>query len=515
MRTWLWTLLLLGVAVALAVAAQDHAGNVVVLLPPYRIEMSLAFAVTAIVLLFILLHVILRLTGWTFGVGERVRNWRQHRSLLREHDRLQQGWVNLLQGQYVQAEHDFDTVSRRAQSAARRVLASLSAARASLLLNQAERVEASLEQARREAATQPDLVRAVACTAADIFLKLQRPQDALAWMRPVQEATTRYVHVQRLLLRVYLALPDWPAALKLARSLARSRQGEPGIAAVLERAAANSLRTAPDHEARRTVWKSLKSSERTLPEVALAGAQCFADKPEEVRTILQNALDLYLDPRLLAAYARCEAAEAPPRLERAEHWLRVHPNNPDLLRVLGDLCLRARLWGSAGSYLQRSLEQREDPRTHALLGTLYDHLGRTTEAVQHWRLATTGLIGLTVLDRIEALPAADTQLDPVRMDAEVNDLEPMQHDGAPRNVSKASPGASSGVTAPATSRSVTHDASAAPTRAAPTGIASTDHRQTSDSDDEMYELGAVDLPPRPDTFELPDRSQNPKPASST
>src|SRR5690606_8522997 len=103
MRTWVWTLLLLGIAVALAVAAQDHAGNVALFVPPYRIEMSLAFAVAVIVLLFILLHLLLRLAGWTFGVGQRVRSWRQQRSLGREHERLEQGWVNLLQGQYMQA----------------------------------------------------------------------------------------------------------------------------------------------------------------------------------------------------------------------------------------------------------------------------------------------------------------------------------------------------------------------------------------------------------------------------
>src|SRR5690606_3247005 len=170
MRTWVWRLLLLGIAVALAVAAQDHAGNVVVLVPPYRIEMSLAFAISAIVLLFVLLHRLLRLTGWTFGMGQRVRSWRQQRNLMREHERLEQGWVNLLQGQYVQAEHDFDTVGRRTATAPRKVLAHLSAARAAQALQQPARVEASLHDAQSAAAGDRDLSLAVACTAADILL---------------------------------------------------------------------------------------------------------------------------------------------------------------------------------------------------------------------------------------------------------------------------------------------------------------------------------------------------------
>lgn len=493
MRTWLWMLLLLGVAVALAVVAQDHAGNVVVMLPPYRIETSLAFAVTAIAVLFVILHVLLRLAGWTTGVGARVRNWREQRNLMREHGRLEHGWINLLQGQYVQAETDFDHVARRSASVGRQVLAKLSAAHAALSLRQPARVETSLNEARRLATGDPELMRAVACTAADLFLKLERPHDALEWMKTLHDGSSKPPHVQRLLLRVQIALRDWPAALKLARQLALQRSGEPGIADTLAHAAANSLRAAPDVEARRALWKMLKPAERTLPEVALAAADCFADHPEEVRGILQNALDVYPDSRLLAAYARCEPAEAPARIQRAEAWLARHPDNPALLRVLGDLCLRARLWGAAESYLQRSLQQRDDPRTHALLGTLYDHLGRGTEAIQHWRLATAGLIALRALDSTDALPAAETELDPMRLHAEVSDIaETGRQLSGPSETTN--PGPSSALAA------VQDDALP---RAADGGGAG----ERSDADD-MLELGAADLPPTHPEADIPDSGKD-------
>src|SRR5690606_20479079 len=130
--------------------------------------------------------------------------------------------------------------------------------------------------------------------------------------------------------------------------------------------------------------------------------------PLFVRKILQEALDERLDPSLLTAYAQCEAEEVRPRLQRAEGWLRSNPHHPELLRVLGSLCLRGQLWGSATTYLQRSLEQKDDPRTHALLGSLYDLLEQPQQASRHWRQATAAVVGLTVLDRSGALPAADT-----------------------------------------------------------------------------------------------------------
>lgn len=422
MRTWVWTLVLLVIAVALAVAARDHAGNVIVLVPPYRLEASLAFAVSALILLFILAHLLLRLAGWTLGVGQRVKIWRQQRQLVREHERLEQGWVNLLQGHYAKAEQDFDEVSARTGSPSRRVLSRLSAARAAQAMQQFDRADAALKAARDSAARHPALAVGAACTAADILLLQGRAAEALALLEPLQNGGSRHVHVQRLLLRAYLALPSWNDALKLARSLARHNAGDVDLAATLETAAANCLRAAPDDAARRSVWKSLKANEKVMPGVALAAADVFSGDPLFVRRILQEALDERLDPSLLTAYAQCDMDEVRPRLQRAEGWLRSNPHHPELLRVLGSLCLRGQLWGSATTYLQRSLEQKDDPRTHALLGSLYDLLEQPQQASRHWRQATAAVVGLTVLDRSGALPAADTGADPQRLAMESSDF---------------------------------------------------------------------------------------------
>src|SRR5690606_28727613 len=155
-------------------------------------------------------------------------------------------------------------------------------------------------------------------------------------------------------------------------------------------------------------------------------------------------------------------------LQRAEVWLRNNPLHPELLRILGSLCLRGQLWGPATSYLTRSLAQRDDPRTHALLGSLYDLLEKPQEASRHWRLATAAVVGLTVLDRAGALPAAETQADPQRVAIEASDFVGDE------------PGH-------------TRDASPADLRTLPQPSATPD-----EVDD--YELGAADLPPR----DLPD-----------
>jgi HemY protein len=85
-----------------------------------------------------------------------------------------------------------------------------------------------------------------------------------------------------------------------------------------------------------------------------------------------------------------------------------------LLAALGILCLHSQLWGQAERYLLRSLSFRDDVQPHALLGSLYDRLHRSADALRHWRLATAVSMPLPVLATEAILPPADMQADPYR-----------------------------------------------------------------------------------------------------
>ena len=100
MRTWFWTVFLVVVAVALAVVLQAHTGNVVLLVPPYRVEVSFTLAVLLLVATFVALYVTLRLLAWLVALPGRVRDWRGRRAQARDHDLMEKGWVGLLEGRF-------------------------------------------------------------------------------------------------------------------------------------------------------------------------------------------------------------------------------------------------------------------------------------------------------------------------------------------------------------------------------------------------------------------------------
>lgn len=423
MRTWFWTLLLAVVAVALAVVLRSHAGNVMVLVWPWRIELSLTLAVLLVLGLFVALYVGLRLLAWLLAIPDRMRAWRGQRAQARDHELLERGWTELLEGRFAQAEKDLTKLLDQTRVPSRRVLAALSAARAAHGLGEYERRDHLLDAARQHAADNAGLQEAIATVSADQLLDQGKAQEALTVLAPLQEGGVRHLHTMRLLLRAEAALDHHERVFTLARGLLRRNALSKSEAEqLIDTSGAARLRAAAasGSDAWRAVWKALKSDERTLPEIALAGATAFeaAGEPAEAARILEAAIPVHFTPALVAAYARCDSAQVPRRLAKAEGWLQRRPSDAHLLGALGLLCLNGQLWGQAERYLQRSLGFRNDSHTHALLGSLYDRLDRPADAVRHWRLATAASMALPVLAVDHALPAAEMSADPLRVDAE-------------------------------------------------------------------------------------------------
>ncbi len=421
MRAWFWTLLLATVAVVLAVLLRENSGNVLILVNTWRVEVSLAFAVLSLVLTFIVLYVALRVLAWFTGLPLRLRAWRGRRVARQDAELLEQGWTELLEGRYAHAEKDLTKLMGRTRSGSRQVLAALSAARAAHALGEFGRRDTLLVLAREKAAEDGTLTDAVATAAADLYLDQGMAQQALDVLLPLQEAGARHVHTLRLLLRAYRQLGRHDQVFVLARTLGRrGALHETETRQIIETAAAARLRDTLHADQWRQVWKDLKSDERALPEVALAGAAAFeaAGQFEDASKVLEAGITHDFDPRLLAAYGRSDSSQVARRLEKAEAWLQKHAEDPDLLTTLGTLCLTGQIWGQAEHYLQRSVARRGDARVHALLGSLYDRLDRQQDAARHWRMATAVGTVLPVLADDRYLPPADVQADPGVLHAE-------------------------------------------------------------------------------------------------
>lgn len=427
MKTWFLTLVVFIIAVGLALILREHSGNVIIIAQPWRIELSLTLTVLMVVVSFVVLYIILRAIAWVAGGPERFRSWRSLRAEKRDHTLLENGWIKILEGRYSDAEKDLAKLIGRTGSDSRKVLAGLASARACHNLGEFSRRDEALALASSSARENSRLREATATVAAEMYLDQNRPQEALDLLAPLQDASAAHLPSTNLLLRAHRQLHNHERIYEITRLLIRRGAIDKAESRQLIETSAAARLQAAGIDGMKPIWGDLKADERCLPDIALAGAniQSSAGNYDESAKVLEAALQVRLEPRLLSAYAQCPADQVARRLSKAEGWLKSHPNDPALLAALGKLCLTGELWGQGEHYLLRSMKLRSDLRIHALLGTLYDSLGRTADAMKHWRLAAGVAGALPVLPAVHRfLPAADVQNDPTLVD--VNQMRQSQ-----------------------------------------------------------------------------------------
>lgn len=105
MRTLFWMLAILVLAVALTMAALFNAGYVLLVLPPYRVELSLSLMIFLMLAVFFLAYGLIRLGISTLNLPAEVHAYKQRRQQEKNRATLDQAMSAFATGQYEQAEH--------------------------------------------------------------------------------------------------------------------------------------------------------------------------------------------------------------------------------------------------------------------------------------------------------------------------------------------------------------------------------------------------------------------------
>jgi HemY protein len=131
------------------------------------------------------------------------------------------------------------------------------------------------------------------------------------------------------------------------------------------------------------------------PVIAVRAADAFNAHGlhQEAAALVEKALAVDWDDRLVCAYRRAAAPENSPALlaqiERCEQWARQHPNDAELGLTLGTLCLKQKLWGKAQRYLEHALSDAVHASAvreiHLKLAQLHESLNNPEQAAAHYR----------------------------------------------------------------------------------------------------------------------------------
>jgi len=385
-RALFWILALCGLAVAVALGARTNDGYVLLVLPPWRAEVSLNLLILALLALFFALYAATRALAVTFGLPKRVAQYRAQRQRESAGLVFQDAVRLLFEGRFGQAMKKA-TEAHGAGTAPG--LSALIAARAAQRMREPEKQQYWLEHARTD---DPRTEAATLMLDAEMANEERRFDEALAALEKLQGKQGRHIAALRLELRARQGLGDWDGVLKLARQLikrdalplevVREVFTQAHLGNIAKRVAdqgklTSYLRTIPDDErGRRVVLAAAR---------ALVGLGAEAEAQKLIETVLDAAKNDEWQPDLAAIYGRLTNSEQTARIAKAEGWLRRHPEDARLLKALGRMCLRQRLWGKAQSYLEASLSVQPSQQGHLELARLFDQLERPEEANKHYR----------------------------------------------------------------------------------------------------------------------------------
>jgi HemY protein len=382
MRALLWGLGLFAVAVGLVIAARYNNGFVLVVLPPWRAELSLNLAIILAVALFVLVYAVVRTVIVTVTMPLRVRAFQKRRAENRARATFNDALINFFEGRFGRAEKAASAALKAGESPA---LSAMLAARAA----HGMRAFATRDKylARPGAAnSEEDAMKLMA--QAEMLLDERRYYDALDVLKKLPEKHTAAL---RLELRAQQMAMNWERVLALIPQLEKRRVFERPVMAQLRRQAVieSIKRKAVDDKSLRDFWDRLPAEDRQDTRVAATAAQSFIalGACEAAHRIVEDGLERQWDAALLAIYSECLATDVRQQLERAEMWLAQHPRDAVLLLTLGRLCARQGLWGKARSYLEASLSIEPTHSAHLEIGRLLEREGKPVEAATEYQKA--------------------------------------------------------------------------------------------------------------------------------
>lgn len=382
MKALLWVLGLFAVAVGLVMAARYNNGYVLVVLPPWRAELSLNLAIIIALAIFLLAYAVVRTVIVTATMPSRVRAFQKQRSERRARATFNEALVNFFEGRFGRAEKAASAALKAGESPA---LSAVLAARAA----HGMRAFATRDKyLARSAGADPEEDAMKFMAQAEMLLDERRYHDALDVLRKLPEKHTAAL---RLELRAQQMAMNWERVLALIPQLEKRRVFERPVMAQLRRQAViESLkRKAVDDKSLRDYWDKLSADDRHDARVAATAAQSFIALGgcEDAHRIVEDGLERQWDPALLAIYSECLGTDVRQQLERAETWLQRHPRDAVLLLTLGKLCARQGLWGKARSYLEASLSIEATHSAHLELGRLLEREGKPAEAAAEYQKA--------------------------------------------------------------------------------------------------------------------------------
>jgi HemY protein len=384
-------LLVLIASVWIGLKVVTHPGYVLFAYQPWLVEMPLWFATLALVVAFFLFYCVIDSLHGLQGTWQRLQYYWRLRRLRQSYEQAQSGVSALIEARFDRAEQLF---MASAKQVGQPLMHYLGAAKAAHAQGAFERRDTYLQKAYQ--VKQAEMV--VGLVQAQLQLEHDQWEQATATLIRLQQMAPRHPRVLALLERVYVRQADWSSLHALLPYL---RQEHILDATQLELFEKNlyseqlKVMTNETVEAVRSYWQGLPRRMKKHPTVIAAYVKQLSRFPgteKERETLIRTALQRDWHACLVRWYGALSLPDLNRQLAVVGAWQKQYGSQPELLFVLGQLCVRAQLWGKAKTYFSQCMTDSGLKAEAALAyGQLLEQLGQQEQALQVYREGLTPL----------------------------------------------------------------------------------------------------------------------------
>jgi HemY protein len=385
MRWLIGFLLILIVAIVLSLFASNNEGYVLIVRPPYRLELSFNLLLILVAVSFLSLHFLLRMANYARHLPASVKAYKETQRQREGRAALVEALHALVGGRYQLAEKSAAKALELGEDAG---LSALVAARAAHKLKRKAQRDFYLAEAERLA---PEARIGRLLSQAELLLDDKQYSQALQVLQHLERIEAKYPPALRLELKVQLHLGNWDQVLNLLQHLEKQDGLESWKIKQYRQQAHLQLfkRYTSDLKKLHAYWKKLTIEEQLNARIAEAAALAFstAGDGNQAAKILEMSLTKNWDSDLAEMLGDCETDNPIKQLQQAEYWLTMQEGDAKLLLALAKMCIRQLLWGKAQSYLEASISVRPSAKAHYMLAKLLENRGEHPAAAQHYRFS--------------------------------------------------------------------------------------------------------------------------------
>lgn len=385
MKFLFWLLVLFTAAVAVVLAAKNP-GYVLLVYPPYRIELSLTLFAIGLLALLVTTHFSLRLIIALLRLPGYVRNFREQRALSKGRLAMMEALTAFFEGRYAAAER---AAVRAMESGEKSGINPIIAARSAHELREFDKRDSYLASTEGKSVGESTM-RLIAQT--EFMLDQKQPQLALDSLKELS-ASGKHKHIGalQLELKALQQSRDWDGVLAAVSQLEKRSAIDSKVAAQMRQQAWLEKLGAQlqDLNALQALWKSIPDEFRRRSKIASVAASAFMKFQDckSAQQILTDSLNSQWDSELVTLYGDCKVNKSVAQIEQAEKWLKLHSGDAGLLLALGKLCLHQELWGKAQSYLDASNSLKPSRAAYTALGQLAEKLQKPDDAFKYYQMA--------------------------------------------------------------------------------------------------------------------------------